>query len=319
MYLGMTVSGSLLHGNTLAALSNQAGGKVTSAIQKASSSTGVDFAYLLQQAKVESSFRTDVKASTSSATGLFQFIDSTWMNMVENHGEKYGIDPSAPKSELLALRKDPEISSLMAAELASENKNYLENTLGKGVEIGSTELYMAHFLGAGKAAGFLKAFHDAPQKPAADLFPRAAQANRAVFYNTDGKPKSLGEVYANFEKKFSVSGGQAPAETAVAAATIQPDYNSQKLERYMQKMQAEKASMGDDPQKFAEMDALTRMAASNPYMDLLSFGVETPTPIMRKSGSKFPSMGVGNMVQNPADILWLAQLDDSLGSKKALR
>lgn len=84
--------------------------RVLGAIQKASSSTGVDFAYLVNQAKAESNFNPSVKAKTSSATGLFQFIKSTWLDMVDKHGAKHGINPHQSKSALLNLRKDPELS-----------------------------------------------------------------------------------------------------------------------------------------------------------------------------------------------------------------
>ena len=62
---------------SITGLIEKAGAKVASAIQNASNKTGVDFSYLMQQAQIESSFKTDVKACSSSATGLFQFIDST--------------------------------------------------------------------------------------------------------------------------------------------------------------------------------------------------------------------------------------------------
>ena len=50
---------------------------VRGAIARASESTGVDFDYLLAQARLESGLNPDAKARSSSATGLYQFIDST--------------------------------------------------------------------------------------------------------------------------------------------------------------------------------------------------------------------------------------------------
>src|SRR5271163_1189634 len=105
----------------------QASPEVASAIQKASASTGVDFAYLVAQAGQESSFRPDAKAGTSSASGLYQFAESTWLNMVRDKGAQYGlgdlaaqIDTTdngprvanpATRHQILALRNDPTISS----------------------------------------------------------------------------------------------------------------------------------------------------------------------------------------------------------------
>lgn len=193
--------------------------QVIRAVQQASDATGVDFAYLMDKAAVESGYRTDVKASTSSATGLFQFTEGTWLNMVEQHGAKHGLgvyadkikdgsvsDP-ATRKEILNLRKDPRLSAIFAAELANDNKTHLENELGRPV--GNTELYMAHFLGAGGAAKFLKAMDKNPNQPAASLLPDAAKANLNVFY--DGtRPKSVGQIFDNFAAKFD----DAPAQFA---------------------------------------------------------------------------------------------------------
>jgi hypothetical protein len=185
-------------------LTELAGSRITGAIKQAADKTGVDFAYLMQQAKAESSFQSDAKARTSSATGLFQFIESTWMSMVERYGDKHGIDTSAPRGAVLALRKDPVLASKMAAEFAHENKGVLERNWGG--DIGATELYFAHFLGAGSASAFLKARDENGAAPAAVLFPKAAKANAGVFYDRGtGRAKSLDEVYAFFDQKFEIN------------------------------------------------------------------------------------------------------------------
>lgn len=191
--------------------------EVLSAIQNASTKTGVDFDYLVNQARTESSFRPDVKASTSSATGLYQFIDQTWLGMVSQHGSKHGLSEEAnivkqdfqgryyvsddtQKEAILNLRKDPEIASLMAAEFASGNQKYLEQKTGKNVN--STDLYLSHFLGAGGASKFIKAMQEYPYKSAAHLLPAAASTNKNIFYKSDGSMKSLTQIYNDFEAKF---------------------------------------------------------------------------------------------------------------------
>jgi len=203
---------------------------VEAAVRNASARTGVDFAYLMEKASVESGFRTDVKAATSSATGLYQFIDSTWLQTLKENGARHGLgryanaietrsdgrpfvaDPDM-RREILELRKDPNVSALMAAEFTRGNKEHLEaNVDGR---IGSTELYMAHFLGANGAAKFLNALHDSPHRPAKDLFPEAAAANKAVFFDKEtGQPKTLKQIYDRFAAKFDEIGG--PTGTAVA-------------------------------------------------------------------------------------------------------
>ena len=213
---------------SLQALKTKAGEKIADAIQQAASKTGVDFSYLLQQAQVESSFKADAKSSSSSATGLYQFIDSTWISMVNKYGDKYGLSDYADKisdngkvadkqtkKDILNLRNNPEICSLMAGEFAAENKSYLENCVKNG-DIGSTELYMAHFMGAGGAGKFLNALHKDPTASAADAFPQAAAANKNVFYTKGGKEKSLAEVYAFFDNKFQI---ESEPVVACAAST----------------------------------------------------------------------------------------------------
>ncbi len=197
--------------------------RVLGAIEKASARTGVDFAYLINQAKAESNFDPSVKAKTSSATGLFQFIKSTWLDVVEKHGVKHGIDPNQSQSRLLNLRKDPEIASVMAAEFAKDNEAVLDANWGG--EVGQTELYFAHFLGSGGASKFLRAHDHNPNGQAARLFPAAAKANRGVFYDRGtGQAKSLAEVYQHFDKKFQGQGVVAPpvAEANVEVAAAKP-------------------------------------------------------------------------------------------------
>ena len=211
----MTLTAPQSNTQYLQSLSRRAGAEVNNAVRLASNATGVDFAYLLEQAAVESSFDTDAAAKTSSARGLYQFIESTWLNMVREYGDKYGlgaeaaaidengrVGDDATRRAILELRNDPKIASIMAAELAADNKDYLAKTY-EG-DIGSTELYMAHFLGAGNAAAFLNATKDTPYAAAADIFPKAALANRNVFYDQQsGQPKTLSEVYSYFDQKFS--------------------------------------------------------------------------------------------------------------------
>lgn len=194
-------------------------------IQRASDETGVDFSYLVHQAKAESSFDPNAKARTSSATGLFQFIERTWLDLAEKHGHKYGLE-GLSKQELLDKRKDPEIASMMAAELATENKAVLEARTNE--DIGATELYFAHFLGAGKASDFINARAENGDAKAAYLFPKAAKANQAVFFNRDGSARTLDEVHAYFDKKFNYDLGDMKTQLAAAnqsKASASPNLN----------------------------------------------------------------------------------------------
>ncbi len=208
-----------------------AGSKITSAVANAAKKTGVDFSFLMQKAQTESSFNPTAKAKSSSATGLYQFIDQTWLSMVKKYGEKYGLDEQAAKidmqggkavvsdpvarKQILDLRKNPEISALMAGEFTAENKNYLE--CSTNCEVGNTELYLAHFMGAGGAAKFLNSRDINGSVSAAQLFPAAAKANPSIFYDrATGQAKSLNQIYDHFAKKFS-DGTTSPLTQTAAA------------------------------------------------------------------------------------------------------
>lgn len=194
------------------------GGDVLNGIRKAAGATGVDFSYLMAQAAQESSFQPEAKANTSSATGLYQFLDTTWLSMVKQHGAKHGMADMADqivangrggyavsdgdaKKKILELRKDPEASAALGAEFALSNKQDLEKALGR--EVGATELYLAHFLGAGGATRFLKAIDKNASQSAAAMMPDAAAANKAVFYHRDsGEPRTVGEIYQLFSRSI---------------------------------------------------------------------------------------------------------------------
>ena len=191
-------------------------GTVRSAIAKASQATGIDFDYLLGQAQLESGLNPTARAGTSSATGLYQFIDQSWLGVVKQHGTENGLgwasdaitrsgnrwvvnDP-AMKSAILGLRNNPAVSATMAAESASDNKASLEGSLGRGAT--GTDLYMAHFLGLGGARSFLKTMQANPGVSGAAMFPAAARANRSIFYDAGGNARSLSDIYSRFAAKL---------------------------------------------------------------------------------------------------------------------
>lgn len=184
---------------------------VSGALKKASQSTGVGFDYLYRVAMRESSLNPAAKAKTSSAAGLFQFIDQTWLAAVKKYGPShglgefaadiqkapngnFGVADAARRKEILDLRLDPEKAAALAGELARENKAALEGSLGRAVD--AAELYAAHFLGAGGAKKLLSAGAD---ESAAALLPAAAVANKHVFYD-GARARTVGEVVESFRK-----------------------------------------------------------------------------------------------------------------------
>lgn len=198
---------------------------VTQSIQSAAARTGVGFDFLMRTAMRESSLDPEAKASTSSATGLYQFIEQTWLGMVDRHGEEHGLGAYADaitrnsegryvvadravRQEILALRKDAEMSAVMAGELAQENRDILESKLGRPVTDG--EVYAAHFLGPHGAVKLIRAAEANPEGLAASEFASAARANRAIFYERSGEARTLAQVYANVTKLPDSGVGEVP-------------------------------------------------------------------------------------------------------------
>jgi hypothetical protein len=213
------------------------GSDVRAAIARAAQATGVDFNYLLAQARLESSLDPAARAPSSSAAGLYQFTRGTWLRTLERHGADHGMDwagtmidggkvadPSA-RAQIMAMRYDPDTSAMMAAELASDNRADLTGILGR--EPDSTELYLAHFLGSAGAQQFLTALNADPGQSAAAVLPKAAAANRTIFFDGAGAPRSMAAVMEVLRGKVSAAmqGGPMPnvdyPGSSVAAAQVE--------------------------------------------------------------------------------------------------
>lgn len=210
---------------------------ITGAIRQAAQATATSFGYLLATAKVESNFNPQATASTSSASGLFQFIEQTWLSVMKEAGPRLGYgqyadaiaktpsghlqvaDP-AMRAKILNLRHDPTANAVMAGAFTEKNASLLAARLGRQPSEG--ELYIAHFLGASGAAKLITAGKS--QASAADLFPNAARANHSIFYDKQGRARSAGEVYATLTHRYDVAraGAVVPAGMAVAMARGAP-------------------------------------------------------------------------------------------------
>lgn len=141
-------------------------------------------------AQAESGGNPNAKATTSSASGLYQFTNGTWRKLVSKYGNELGI---AYKD-----KSDPQKQTILAEKLLAENNDYLQQKLNREPTDG--ELYIAHFLGAPKAARLISV----PNKElsAARIFPEEAKANHNIFYK-DGKPLTIAAVYELLTKKVA--------------------------------------------------------------------------------------------------------------------
>ena len=210
----------------------QTANPVVSAIRAGADKTGAGFDYLLKTAQRESALTPDAKAKTSSATGLFQFIEQTWLSMVKQEGPKQGLatyadaistnengrltvaDPAA-REKILQMRNDPQVAAVMAGALTKKNGEQLTSSLGRQPNAG--ELYMAHVLGSRGATELIQAAANDPGRVAAKDFPDAAAANRSIFYDKAGRARTAQEVYGVLAASHANT--QLAATTAPAAAS----------------------------------------------------------------------------------------------------
>jgi hypothetical protein len=177
-------------------------------------SFAVDPAYFVALAGRESRFDHLAKAPTSSATGLFQFTENTWLCVLRQYGRRHGVAESQlikrgwdgrcrvsdkhSRWRLLALRYDPQLNATMAALHTHDNGALLRVILGR--EPTSGELYAFHFFGAREGETFLRAQPDAI---GARVTPRAASSNRSLFYSKSGRPLLVFEIERGLASFFS--------------------------------------------------------------------------------------------------------------------
>jgi hypothetical protein len=205
---------------------------LATALTTAGDRSGVDFGYLLQTAMRESSLNPQAKASTSSAVGLFQFLEGTWLQVMKEDGPRLGYQAYADqitrtpggdyvvtdpgrRAEILKLRENPAIASDLAAAFTRSNGEYLRSAFGRMPSAG--ELYIAHFLGAQGAEKMFRAGLENPDQLAVSLFPRQASANRAIFYDREGNARTIRQVYQVLVAKHQ--GGNAAFETQQISGT----------------------------------------------------------------------------------------------------
>lgn len=270
---------------------------VVGAIQRAARATGVDFGYLVKTAQRESALNPNARARTSSAAGLFQFIEQTWLGMLKTNGARHGYgayadqivkgrdgryhvsDPNA-RQAVLALRYNPDANATMAAEMTAGHAAYLRGRIGRDPTQG--ELYAAHFLGPDGAADLIHANAVRPQASAASLFPQAARANHNIFYS-HGHALSVSDVMANLTR--------TAGDAKVSATPDAP----------------EAPAMDADPRLIA---SLTRLSNEQMLLSLV-FGGNNGF-----GGSGF-GQGVFGQGSAPGDMLLNAQLMSAFGPASA--
>jgi hypothetical protein len=182
---------------------------ILAAIRSGSTKAGTDTRLMYAFAGVESSFRGDVDAGTSSAQGLYQFTEGTWSDMMKRYPSlKYTMED----------RKDPEKASYVAGLYINSLQKKLAKVLGRPPSMG--EIYLSYFLGENGGPRFLREMMANPNGIAADSFPTQAKANRNVFYSGD-TALTYAQVLAKFEGKIgSYAADYSDDGTQVAKASV---------------------------------------------------------------------------------------------------
>jgi Transglycosylase SLT domain len=215
------------------------GAAVIGAIRNAARTTGTNFEYLLATAQVESGLNPTASVASSSAKGLFQFIDQTWLSTLKQAGPalgygryadaivqapsgSYAVPDPALRQRILALRDDPAANAAMAGAFTQQNAAVLRDRIGRSPSEG--DLYVAHFFGAAGAAQLINLANQSPSTTAANVFPNAAKANPSIFYDRQGHARSVSDVYHVLTARYDVARATpaVPASAAAAAAAAQP-------------------------------------------------------------------------------------------------
>jgi len=199
---------------------------VIKSLYRASIRTGVDFELLLLKASLESDMGRFTAAARSSARGVFQYIEPTWLILISRYGDKIGRPDYAQaikigsrtgipyfkgndkylRSEILALRHDADVSALIKAYQIIEETDVIRHYKG-GKKVSTTDHYIAHMMGLNLA----KDFYDLMNKNSILAVARlnkpqmreAAMLNKAFFYDKRRRPLTANLAYVQFQKRVA--------------------------------------------------------------------------------------------------------------------
>ncbi|MDF3416139.1 M23 family metallopeptidase [Sulfitobacter sp. M57] len=152
--------------------------------------------------RVESAGVATAKNPLSTATGLGQFIQSTWLRMMRDY--RPDLVRKMSRAQLLALRTDPALSREMVRNLARENEAFLR---ARGHKITAGRLYLAHFLGPGGAHTALRA------NPEASVL--SVMGAQVVNANPFLRGKSIADLRAWSDRKMRRKGKTPRASAPV--------------------------------------------------------------------------------------------------------
>lgn len=261
-------------------------------INEAAKVAGVNPLVMMTMAMIESSLNPNAAAKTSSAKGLYQFLDGTWKEMMRKYANKYGIPEGTDQF-------DPVANSLLGAEFLKENAKVSESVMNRPAS--AVDYYIPHFFGAGGARTFYRQLMKNPNAPAAQTMTKQANANKPIFYQ-NGKPRSFAEVYQYFTRKMSSNESHARKYVSVPASNASnnvvdmfsnvPAYNDARREDVV------KAKADRDTQAAAPTTNTSVASASSAY----GGGSEpAPAPSPRAMENKAKAFAAENPNATDAD------------------
>jgi hypothetical protein len=141
---------------------------------------------------------------TSSARGLYQFTDGTWLNLYK---ARFG-DGGQSNAQIIALKTNADLQNTLVRDLTQQNADYLRR---QNIPADDANLYLAHFAGPDDAVKLIEA--DPRTSVEAVMHAKSIEANKWL------KGKTAGEVRAWAERKM----GGAGLETAAPEAAVPRD------------------------------------------------------------------------------------------------
>lgn len=193
-------------------------------IYNVSQETETDFTLLAVKALMESDLGRKTVANHSSARGIYQYIEPTWLTLMKRYGKRIGQEEKAnqikfnvnkgilevesdnknAKQEILDLRDDVKIATLIKAYQIKDETPALQNM--KGARITATDHYIVHMLGLGMARTFYAMRNtNSPIQMASvrtQAFDEAVTLNKSFFYKGD-VPLTATQAYDRFQERIS--------------------------------------------------------------------------------------------------------------------
>ncbi len=214
---------------------------VKNAIQSAARESGLDPDLLAAVAWRESRFDPKARNRSSSAKGLLQFTNATWLQMIRDYGSQYNqaryasairkdksgslvVSGRHMRTAILRLRSNPLLSAKLAAENMRRERVAIQDRIGRGVT--PADLYLLHVLGPTGTIRFLTAASQRPSDPSSAVVDWKVLRNAGLLAR-DGRPLTVANTYAAVQTMLDAqharTGAFAPAvETSPDAAPAAP-------------------------------------------------------------------------------------------------